>query len=468
MATFLNDLAYAIRIAMRRPALTIVTVFTLALGIGGSSAIFSMVNSLFLRPLPVERPEELVRVFGGGGGQRFSVSTFANLSDLATRSQTLAETAIHQQTTSAFGLGDASETADVELVSGSYFPMLGIDAALGRMISPSDDVEGDAAPVTIISDAWWRTRLGARPDAIGSTVHLNGAPFTVIGIAPPTFHGSYDALGTDLWVPLMTYEIVRPRGLKITTRGWGWLSATARLKPGVTIEQAQADADRVAAGIKKDFRQNTATLAFHLVPASALPESMLGTARRVLLFAMLAAALALAAACANVANVQLATVFERRREIAVRIAMGASRVRIARQWLTESLLVACAAVVVGTIGGMWLQDAAAAIGPPAGLSNFSPSTEFDLRLILFSTAIIFAITFLFGGLPAMRAARVDIATPLKDETITMTGGARRAWAQAALVAAQVAVSVALVVSSAMLARSLSASRSFDVGFGRRT
>ncbi len=465
MATFFSDLAYAVRIAMRRPTLTVVTVFTLALGIGGSSAIFSMVNSLFLRPLPVERPAELVRVFGGGNaGQRFNVSSFANLSDLGTRSQTLAALAIHQQTTSAFGLGDASETADIELVSGSYFPMLGIDAGLGRMISPSDDVEGNAASIAVISDAWWRARLGARLDAVGSTIHLNGSPFTVVGIAPPTFHGSYDALGTDLWVPLMTYEIVRPRGLKITTRGWGWLSATARLKPGVTIEQAQADARRVADGIKKDFPQNTATLAFNMVPASALPENMLGTVRRVLLFAMLAAGLALAAACANVANVQLATVFERQREIAVRIAMGASRRRIARQWLTESLLVACAAVVVGTIGGMWLQDAAAAIGPPAGLSNFSPSPAFDLRLMLFSTAIVFAITFLFGGLPAMRAARVDIATPLKDETITVTGGARRAWAQAVLVAAQVAVSVALVVSSAMLARSLSASRSFDVGF----
>ena len=150
MATFLNDLAYAIRIAIRRPALALVTIFTLALGIGGSSAIFTMVNSLFLRPLPVERPEELVRVFGGDDGQRFNVSSFANLSDLGSRSQTLSALAIHQQTTSAFGLGDATETADVELVSGSYFPMLGIDAAQGRMISPSDDRQGNAASVAII------------------------------------------------------------------------------------------------------------------------------------------------------------------------------------------------------------------------------------------------------------------------------------------------------------------------------
>jgi predicted permease len=464
MATFLQDLAYSARLAWRRPALTIVTILTLALGIGGNSAIFSLVNGLFLRPLPADRPEQLVRIFGIEDGQRFNVASYPNLSDLAARSQTFQSTAIHQQTTSAFGLGDATETADIELVSGSYFSMFGVNAAMGRMLGAADDAEGKPETVAVISDAWWRTRLGSRADVVGRTIHLNGTPFTVVGVAPPPFRGSYDALATDLWVPLMAYDVVRPRGIKITTRGWGWLSATARLKPGVTIEQAQADVDRVVTSITRDFPRNTEGLAFHLTPASALPEQMLGTARRVLLFALLAAALGLAAACANVANVQLATVFDRRREIAVRIAMGASRARIARQWLTESLVVSLAAVVVGTIGGMWLQAAAATIGPPAGLSNFSPADGFDIRLVMFSAAIVFAITALFGGLPAVRAARVDVASPLKEDTVTSTPAARRAWAQAVLVAAQVAVSVALVMSGAMLARSLSASRAFDVGF----
>lgn len=464
MATFLQDLGHAVRVASRRPTVTLVTVFTLALGIGGNSAIFALVNSLFLRPLPVERPFELVRIFGIDGVRRFDVSSYANLADLAARSKTFASAAIHQQTTSAYGLGDDSETADLELVSGGYFSMLGIEMAHGRAISAADDREGDAASVAVVSDAWWRTRLGGTPEAVGRTIYLNGAPFTIIGVAPPTFHGSYDALATDIFVPLMTYEIVRPRGLKITARGWGWLSATARLKPGVSIEEAQADVDRVNASIKADFPRNNDALAFTLTPASAIPESMMATAQRVLLFALLAAALALGAACANVANVQLATVVDRRREIAVRIAMGASRARIARQWLTESLVVATAAVVIGTIGGMWLQDAAQAIGPPAGLANFAPSYAFDIRVILFSAVIVFAVTVLFGGWPATRAARTDVTTPLKEDGVTTTAGAKRAWAQAVLVAAQVAVSVALLVSGLMLARSLSASRAFDVGF----
>ena len=466
MRTLLHDLHYALRIAWRRPALAVVTVMTLALGIGGNSAIFTLVNGLFLRPLPVDRPEELVRVFGQQADRPYDVSSYANLSDLAARSAAFAALAIHQQTTSAYGLGDATETANVELVSGNYFSMLGVRPPMGRALAPSDDVEGKPELVAVISDRWWRTRLGARTSAIGESIVLNGSSFVLVGIAPPTFRGSYDALGTDVWVPLMTYETVRPRRLPITRRGWGWLSATARLAPGVTLAQAQADADRIAAGLSTEFRGNSA-LKFNLAQASALPEEMGPTVRRVLFFALLVAVLALAAACANVANVQLATVLDRHREIAVRLAMGASRGRIVRQWLSESLLMAVLAAAVGTLGAMWLQDAVVAIGPPEGLANFSPATGVDVRILGFSALVIGAVTLLFGGLPALRAARIDVATPLKDESAGSTGTQRKVWAQAVLVATQVAVSVALLVSGALLGRSLAASRAFDVGFDTR-
>lgn len=464
MAIFFKDLAYAVRLAARRPASTAITILTLALGIGGSSAIFTLVNGLFLRPLPVERPGEVVRIFGTTPNTQFDISSYANLADIGARSATLAAIAMHQQTESAYGLGDDSQSADIELVSGNYFAMLGVEAAAGRTLTPADDQLGAPQLVAVVSDAWWRSRLGARADAVGTTIHINGSPFTVVGVAPRRFRGTYDALGTDLWVPLMTYDTVRPRGIAITTRGWGWLSATARVKPGVPLDQAQADLDRVTASIRADFPGGNANRGFRLVPASALPEDMTATAQRVLLFALIAAALALAAGCANVANAQLATVFDRRREIAVRVAMGASRGRIIRQWLTESLLVAAAAAMVGTLASLWLQDAASGVGTPVGLDNFAPALDFDRRLLAFSTLLVAVVTMLFGGLPAMRAAKVDVAGPLKEESNSSTGGAKRAWAQAALVSAQVAVSVALLVSSAMLTRSLSASRAFDVGF----
>ncbi len=234
----------------------------------------------------------------------------------------------------------------------------------------------------------------------------------------------------------------------------------------MTAAQAQADADRIAEGLGTEFRGN-AGLKFNLVAASALPEEMGPIVRRVLWFALLVAGLALAAACANVANAQLATVLDRQREIAVRLAMGASRGRIARQWLSESLLMAVLAAALGILGAMWLQDAARAVGPPTGLENFSPAFGLDVRFLAFSALCIGTVTLLFGGLPALRAARIDIASPLKDESGSSTGTSRKIWAQAVLVAAQVAVSVALLVSGALLGRSLLASRTFDVGFDTR-
>jgi predicted permease len=461
--TLLHDLQYALRLAWRRPTLTLVTVLTLALGLGGSSAIFALVNSLVLRPLPVDHPEELVRVFGQQDARPYDVSSYPNLSDLAARSRAFAALAIHQQTTSAYGLGDATEPATVELVSGNYFSTLGVRTPIGRGLTPTDDVEGKPEAVAVVSDTWWKTRLGSRASAVGETILLNGSPFTIVGIAPPAFRGSYDALGTDMWVPLMTYETVRPRRLAITRRGWGWLSATARLAPGMSRAQAQADTDRIAEGLSAEFRGN-AGLKFNVVPASALPEQMGPTVRRVLFFALLVAGLALAAACANVANAQLATVLDRQREIAVRLAMGASRGRIVRQWLSESLLMAAIAAVVGALGAMWLQDAATALGPPGGLENFSPALGVDVRLLAFSAVSVGLATLLFGGLPALRAARGDVTTPLKDESAASTGTSRKVRAQAVLVAAQVAVSVALLVSGTLLGRSLAASRAFDVGF----
>ena len=464
MRTFAHDLTFAIRVALKRPTLSAVTVVTLALGIGGSSAIFSMLNALFLRPLPVSHPEQLVRIFGQQDARPYDVASFANLSDLAARTTSFSAAAIHQRTSSAYGLGDATEPAGIELVSGNYFAMLGILTEVGRLLGPDDDVAGSGRAVAVVSDNWWRTRLGASPTAVGATVYLNGTPFTVVGVAPASFRGSYDALGTDLWVPLMTYNMVRPRQLDIRRRTWGWLNATARLAPGVTIEQAQANVDQVVAGLTADFPRENASLKINIVRASALPEDLGPNVRQVLLIALVVAALALAAACANVANAQLATVVDRRREIAVRLAMGASRARIARQWLTECLLIAGVAATAGTVGALWVRDGIEAIGPPNTYSNFSSAHGFDLRLALFSAGLVGAVTILFGGWPATRAALVDVAGPLREEATSSTGPARRQWIRAMLVAAQVAVSVALLSSSVLLTRSLIASRAFDVGF----
>jgi predicted permease len=465
MQSFRQDLQYAVRLALRRPALTLVTILTLGIGVGGNTATFSVVNALLLRPLPVPEPERLVRVFGATDQRPFDVMSYPNALDFGARAKTLASLAIHQQTFVAAGLGDALDTAAVELVSGNYFSTFRVAPALGRGLQPEDDRLESPELVAVISDGWWRTRFGASPAVLGTTVHLNGTAFAIVGVAPASFHGSYDAFGTDLWVPLMAHSVVRPRANEITNRGWGWLNATARLQPGASPEQAHAEVNGIAVAMRDEYDRGTRGLAANVVPAQALPEEMLPTLRRVLIFALAVVGLALAAACANIANAQLATVISRQREIAVRLAMGATRQRVLRQWLTESLLLGIAATMVGLLIALWAHDALLTLRPPqSDFQNLGTNISLDWRVLGFAAGVAGLVTVLFGGLPAWRAARIDVTTPLKEDGSTTTGSRRRSLAQGTLVVAQVAVSLTLLVSAGLLIRSLNAATSFDVGF----
>ena len=464
MQTLLQDLRYALRLTLKRPALSLVTIATLAIGVGGNTTVFSVVNGLLLRPLPVPEAHRVVRVFGATDERSFDVLSYPNARDLGDRATTLQSLAIHNQTFASSGLGEATETAAVELVSGNYFTTFGVAPALGRAIQPDDDQLDSGRAVVVISDRWWRTRFGATPGAIGATMHLNGAPFTVIGVAPPSFRGSYDALGTDVWAPLMTYNVVRPRGNQITRRGWGWLSATARLKPRATVPQADAELKTLAAALGREY-QSSRGLTAHVVPALALPEEMAPALRRVLVFALIVVALALCAACANVANAQLAMLIGRQREIAVRLAVGATRWRVIRQWLTECVLLAIASTAVGLLVAVWARDGLLSLRPQQpGLENIGPDLSLDWRVLGFVALVATTVTILFGGWPALRASRVDVTTPLKEDGNTTVGSRRRLVAQNSLVVVQVAVSLALLVSAGLLLRSLSAAGAFDVGF----
>jgi predicted permease len=465
MHTVLQDLRYALRLAVRRPTLTGVAILTLGIGIGGTTATFSIVNAVLLRPLPVNEPERVVRVFGATETRAFDVLSYPNAADLAARATTFSSLAIHQQAFVASGVGDAVETAAIELVSGNYFTTLQVAPAYGRAITEQDDRLDAGERVAVISDKWWRTRFGGVSTAVGSDVVLNSARFTVVGIAPPFFRGSYDALGTDIWVPLMTYNIVRPRALTITSRGWGWLSATGRLRSGVSAADAQSELDGLAAGLATSYSVTNKDFKVRVVPALALPEELAPALNRVLTFALVVVGLALLAACANIANTQLATVISRQREIAVRLALGAARGRVMRQWFTESTLLVVVASGVGLLIAVWARDGFVLLRPPiADLQNLDPNLSLDARVLAFTAAVAGVVAILFGVLPAARAAQVDITGPLKEDGVTATGSRRRSWAQSLLVVAQVAVSLALLIASGLLVRSLSAASSFDLGF----
>lgn len=459
-----REFRHALRTLAARPVLTCATILTLTLGIGGTSAMFTVANTLLLRPLPVPDADRVVRVFGSDDTRTLGITSYANLQDVADRARSFAGMAEHQQTFAAYGLGEDTTNAAVELVSGSYFATLGVEAAQGRRLTPDDDRA--AARVVVISDAWWRRQFGGDPAALGRVVFLNGTAFTIVGVAPPAYRGSYDALATDLWAPLMTYDVVRPRGLDIRRRGWGWLQATARLAPGASLASARAEVDTIAAALRAEYPEQNKDLAFAVVPASTLPESMTPDLTRALLFAIVVAALALLAACANVANAALAAVSDRTGEIAVRMALGASRAAVARQWLVESLVASAAATGLGLLLLVWVHDAATGLSPLSGYENFSPSFAIGWQVWLCAAVLMTAATGLAGVLPALRASQVDPAGPLRDGATANVGGSRGPWMRVTLVSAQAAVALALVAVSALLGRSVTAARGFDVGFDR--
>ncbi len=464
MRQLLRDARHALRVLAARPVLTLTTVVTLALGIGGTSAMFSIASAVLLRPLPVPDAARLVRIFGTTEARAFGIVSYPNLKDVADRARSFQAVTIHQQTFAAYGLGEDTVNAATELVSGAYFNVYGVAPALGRPIDATDDVDGAPQAVAVVSDRWWRGQLGADPGVVGRVIHLNGAPFTVIGVAPATFRGSYDSTPTDLWVPLMTYPSVRPRGLDVHRRSWGWLQASARLAPGVPVDAARVEVEALGAALAAEFPDVNRALRMTVTPASAVPESMTPALGRVLGFAFIVTALALIAACANVANAQLATVSDRASEIAVRMAMGASRRDIARLWLAESLVTTAAATGVGLLAAVWLRDGFLGLRPLTGLEHFAPAADLDWRVWALAAVLMAAATALSGVLPALRAAGTDPAGPLKDGAAASVGRSGGAWLSGGLLSGQAAVSLVLVALATLLGRSVSESTWFDLGF----
>ncbi|MGE0362327.1 MAG: ADOP family duplicated permease [Vicinamibacterales bacterium] len=460
----LRDARHALRVMAGWPVLTATTVLTLALGIGGATAMFSIASALLLRPLPVPAPERLVRVFGTTESRALGIASYPNLRDAGDQARSFSAFAIHQQAFAAYGLGEDTTSAATELVSGTYFATFGVAPRLGRAIGAADDTAGAPQQVAVVSDAWWRSHLGADPAVLGRIVHLNGAPFEVIGVAPASFRGSYDAAPTDLWVPLMTYGTVRPRGIDAQRRNWGWLQASARLAAGATVASAQAEMETLATALVAAFPAENQNLRFTVVPASAAPEAMTPLLTRVLAFALLVTALALAAACANVANAQLATVADRAAEIAVRMAMGASRRDVARLWLVETLVVTLAAGAVGLLAAVWLRDGFLALQPLTGRPNFAPTVDLDWRVGALVALLVALAAAASGVLPALRAAATDPARSLQEGAGTTVSRPRGRWLASGLVSSQAAVSILLVALAALLGRSVAASTWFDVGF----
>jgi putative ABC transport system permease protein len=466
MHTLWQDLRYAARMLLKKPGFTLIVVLTLALGIGANTAVFTWLKALLLHPLPgVAESHRLVMLHSTltrSGNQVISVS-YPDYKDYRDRNEVFSGLAASN--INIFNLLDGEgrpERVFGSLVSGNFFEVLGVRAALGRTFAPDEDRTPGTHPVVVISHRLWQRRFAADPGLIGKTIRLNQRDFTVIGVAPAGFNGSWVGLAFDLWTPLMMTPQLLTVPDKLDRRGMQWLSVIGRLKDGVTFEQAQANAQNIAAQLAKDYPQDdegTGAAIFTLInePYGA------GQMAPWFVVLMVVAGLVLLIACANVANLLLARAAGRSREMGVRAAFGAGRGRLVRQLLTESLLLAVMGGAGGALLAAWLSDAMGLMLPPMGFP-LSLNLAWDYRVPGFALALTLFTVVAVGLIPAMRAAKVDPLVSIRNEAGAASLLAPRSRLRGALVVIQIAVSLASLLCGGLFVRALVEQRNVNPGF----
>jgi predicted permease len=464
MNTLLQDLRYGLRMLARNPGFTAIAILSLALGIGVNTSIFSLVNAALLRPLPVDRPSQIVSLRASlkGGSDTFNLS-YPAYEDIRERSSAFSGIAAARFVTVSMSVGGINERMWGYLATGNYFEVLGVPAAFGRTFTAEEDRAEGADPVVLLSFACWRTRFGSDPAIIGKVVLLNEHPFSVIGVAPEKFNGTEVAFAPDFWAPMMMQEQVDPGTNWLHNRNEGRLNQViARMKPGVRMAQTQAQMDAIAVQIAKDHPSSKAVQTIGVSrPGFFVPAFRNAVATFSLLLLALGGLVVLLA-CTNMASLLLARSAERRKEVAVRLAIGAGRGRLIRQLLTESILIAVigggAALVIAT----WVNKALTAFRPPLDFP-LNIQLQADYRVLLFAAVVSTLTGILFGLVPAVQATRPALIPALKDES----SAAHRSRLRNVLVAGQVAISLMLLAASGLVVRSLINAQNIDTGFNNK-
>jgi macrolide transport system ATP-binding/permease protein len=473
-----KDLRYALRTLGRSPAFVAIALVSLSVGIGANTAIFSIVNSMLLRPRPVSDPERLVELYVGHHNSPYETTSYPSFLEFRDRNGVF--TGLTAYGIRQFRLGDANHVEYVwgEAVSGNYFDVLGIQPQKGRAFSADEDLVPARNPVVVISHALWQRQFDADPDLVGRTVAINGQALTVVGIAPAQYTGIVRGFSTQVWVPAMMMPLLEPsRGMSLlTSRGNRWLVMLGRLKPDTTIEHARARfallTGEMQANHPQEWRSKQQSGAIRELFVSVLSErdtrvhpDMQGGAYALAVLLIVIVNLVLLIACMNLVGMLLARAVVRRKEIGGGVALGASRFRIVRQLMTESVLLALVAGAGGVALTIWLLGALVAYMPalPEGI-RVAIDLQVDWRVLLYTTAFSTLTGVLFGLAPALHSARTQVSTVLKDDAGAFAGGYRKSRVRAVLVVAQVALSVLLLISDGLLLRSLEKVRPTRLGF----
>jgi len=462
MSNLLQDVRYALRMHNNAGGFTAVAVLSLAIGIGGSTTAFSVVNALLLRPLPAKESHRLVNLHKIEEGQeRFLVLSYPSYQDYRAQNKVLSDFLVWTEASLGVVFGEETEAASGMIVSANYFSVLGVEPAHGRFFPPDADAAPGAAPYAVANHGYWRRKLGADPAVVGRTIRVNGHPYTLIGVAPRGFTSTLHAYAPDLLVPLaMQAQILKTD--RTEQRGARYLKVTGRLRDAVSREEAGAalsviDAQIRAAHPERDRRPN-----YHgPVIATAygtLPESIQLAAFGAGALVLAVPGILLLIACANVVGMLLARAAARRREIAVRLAIGASRARLIRQLLTESVMIFLVAGAAGTLLAVWLRDLLLALRPDAPIP-FELEARFDFAVLAFTLLLSLLTGVIFGLVPALQASRADLNDALKDTWPAR----RRTRVRDAFVIAQLSLCMLLLICAGLFVRAMNHAKTLYPG-----
>jgi predicted permease len=476
----LADTVYALRAFRKAPVFTVVAVLSLALGIGANTAIFTLIDQLILRLLPVRSPEQIVilagrgRHYGGNNGR--NALSYPMYQDLRDRNQVFSTMMCRYSLNFAVGVDSQTEVVSAELVSGNYFPLLGTRAAAGRLFTASDDLRSGAHPYAVISYNWWKTRFAGDPRIVGQTLRVNNFPITVVGVAQPGFEGMEPGLPAALFIPVTMAANLRPGFTEMYERRQRWVNVYGRLKPDVTIERAQAGLQPLFHQIIEDevklpgFRNATPydkeqflRMSIEAMPGSQGNTNLRRQYEKPLWVLMGVVGLVLLIACANLASLLTARATARQKEIAIRLAIGSSRGRMIRQLLTESVLLSAIGGAVGLVLAVLMVKGLLAF-LPTKLMGYGIASSPDWRMLAFTFALSLATGIGFGLVPALQSTRPNIAPTLKDQAGNIMGGGAQVMFRKVLVAAQVMLSLLLLIGAGLFTRSLANLHSLDPGF----
>jgi macrolide transport system ATP-binding/permease protein len=464
--TTFQDLRFGLRMLRRDPGFSILAMLCLTLGIGANAAVFSWVEGILFRPYPAVSHQE--RLFALTGTARnedgLTLLSWPDFVDLRRNCTLFDSFFVSKITGTTLSIGDRAERTTGSIVSDNYFDAIGVRPILGRAFEPGEDVGRNAHPVTVISYQLWKGRFNGDPKIIGKTQRLDGVVHTIVGVAPEGFYGTFVGWGMQFWVPASMEEVFEAGGYKLEDRDARWIESFARLKPGVTAVQAQAEISSVAKRLEADYPATNRGRNVKLWALWQTPFNNAGALLPTLEIMLAVVVFVLLIACANVGNLLLVRSFARRHEMTVRLAIGAGRGRIVKQLFTEALILSAFGAAGGLLVAHWCRRALVLLFPPRGGVSMHLPGEIDWRVLLLSAGVCLLATVLLGLVPAMQTGKIDLAGALKADSVGVVGSRGRGWVRSGLVVVQVSLSFVLLVGAGLLIQSLQKIRGSSPGF----